>query len=255
MPDGNTQSVIGTGPTVPMGGYHAPILGGIGKLAEALAAAQGEIKGAIKGKQNPHFRSSYADLAAVWDACRAALAKHKLAVMQTTHSTGNGWILRTTLAHSSGETMVGEFPLNPIKPDMQGLMAATTYARRAGLAAMVGVCGEDEDDDGNTAAGHTNGATKDTSPPPQVKKSALPPEPSDAVKKSVNRWIEAQIEAVTDAASMDTLLAWENETDKDGETNLHKMNRIVAEVWPLAGNRLKGAYLTRQAELNPANGD
>lgn len=254
MPDGNTQSVIGTGPTVPMGGYHAPILGGIGKLAEALAAAQGEIKGAIKGKQNPHFRSSYADLAAVWDACRAALAKHKLAVMQTTHSTGNGWILRTTLAHSSGETMVGEFPLNPIKPDMQGLMAATTYARRAGLAAMVGVCGEDEDDDGNTAAGHTNGATKDTSPPAQVKKP-LVPEPPAAEKPRITKWVNDQIHAIGECTSMDMLLVWENETDRTGATNLQRMNRLQTEVWPEAGNRLKGEYLNRQAELNPGNGD
>ena len=42
----------------------------IAELAKALSAAQGEVEGAVKGKANPAFRSKYADLAAVWDACR-----------------------------------------------------------------------------------------------------------------------------------------------------------------------------------------
>lgn len=37
----------------------------IGKLAEALSKAQGEMKGAIKDADNPYFKSKYADLASV----------------------------------------------------------------------------------------------------------------------------------------------------------------------------------------------
>lgn len=251
MPDGNTQTAIGIGNNL-----YVPPLVSIGKLAEALAAAQGEIQGAIKGSKNSHFGSAYSDLAAVWKACRDALSKHKLAVLQTTHKTDSGWVLRTTLAHASGETMVGDFPLNPVKPDMQGLMAATTYARRAGLASMVGVAAEDEDDDGNTAAGHTNGATRDTSPPKQVvTKSALPADPAPAVKASVTKWVDAQLAILLNITSMDALLAWENDTDDKGESNLRKMDRITGSVYPLQGNRLKGEYLRLAAELNPANGD
>ncbi|MCA6269171.1 ERF family protein, partial [Phenylobacterium sp.] len=52
----------------------------IAALAKALSAAQGEIEGAVKGKNNPAFRSKYADLSAVWDACREALSKNGLSV-------------------------------------------------------------------------------------------------------------------------------------------------------------------------------
>lgn len=252
MPDGNTQSVIGTGQTG--NNFFVPPLASIGKLAEALAAAQGEIKGAIKASDNPHFRSKYADLAAVWTACRTALSKHKLAVTQTTHKVDGIWVLRTTLVHASGESTSGDFPIMPLKQDMQGFMGALTYAKRGGLASMVGVAAEDEDDDGNTAAGHTSGATIDKSPPAQVKKSALPADPAPAVKASVTKWVDAQLAILLNVTSMDGLLAWENETDGQGESNLRKMDRITGSVYPLQGNRLKGEYLRLAAELNPANG-
>ena len=45
----------------------------IGELAKALAKAQKVIKNAAKNKTNPHFKATYADLAAIWDACRDPL--------------------------------------------------------------------------------------------------------------------------------------------------------------------------------------
>ncbi len=42
---------------------------------EALVQAQAELKHAVKDSTNPHFRSKYADLGAVWDAAKPALAK------------------------------------------------------------------------------------------------------------------------------------------------------------------------------------
>ena len=56
----------------------------IGKLAEALAKAQARIKPAAKDKRNPHFKSEYADLASVWNACREALSANGLALVQIT---------------------------------------------------------------------------------------------------------------------------------------------------------------------------
>jgi hypothetical protein len=119
----------------------------IGKLAEALAKAQAQIDGAKKDNVNPHFKSKYADLASVWEACREALSSAGLAVVQTV-SVGAGTdrpVLVTTLVHSSGEWMSGEIPLMMTKADMQGLGSAITYARRYGLAAIAGVSPEDED--------------------------------------------------------------------------------------------------------------
>ena len=80
----------------------------IAELAKALSAAQGEVEGAVKGKANPAFRSKYADLAAVWDACREALTKHGLAIVQSPGPCADGRMEMTTmLAHASGEWMRG----------------------------------------------------------------------------------------------------------------------------------------------------
>ena len=40
----------------------------INEIAAALAKAQAEIVAAEKNAENPHFKSNYADLAAVWNA-------------------------------------------------------------------------------------------------------------------------------------------------------------------------------------------
>lgn len=45
----------------------------IKELAAALCAAQSQMVGAKKGSVNPHFKSRYADLASIWDACREPL--------------------------------------------------------------------------------------------------------------------------------------------------------------------------------------
>lgn len=144
----------------------------IKEIAAALAKAQGEIKGAVKDSTNPHFKSKYADLASVWDACRAALSKNGLAVFQTTETTADGIFLVTTLAHASGEWMRGTFPVQPVQNTPQGVGSALTYARRYALAAMVGVA--PEDDDGNAASegtpqtqARTNGNGAKTAAPKQ----------------------------------------------------------------------------------------
>jgi hypothetical protein len=120
------------------------------ELAKALHKAQGQIEGAKKDSANPHFKSKYADLASVWEACRPALQSNGLSVAQFCRVTEAGAVLVTRLAHVSGDWLEGEIPLLNGKGDMQGLGSALTYARRYGLAAMVGVC--PEDDDGNAAS-------------------------------------------------------------------------------------------------------
>lgn len=119
-------------------------------LFTALSKAQGEIEGAAKAKENPHFRSKYADLASVWDACREPLTKNGLAVIQhVRHAEGLVYLV-TTICHSSGQKTEDDgVPLLLSKQDMQGLGSALTYARRYGLMAAVGIC--PEDDDGNAA--------------------------------------------------------------------------------------------------------
>jgi hypothetical protein len=123
----------------------------IAALSASLAKAQGQIEGAVKGKENPHFKSKYADLSAVWEACREALTTNGLAVIQSPGPIAEGRLEMTTmLVHSSGEWIRGALTIPLGKVDAQAYGSAVTYARRYALAAFVGV--SPEDDDGNAAA-------------------------------------------------------------------------------------------------------
>ncbi len=127
----------------------------IGNLATALAEAQGKMQGAAKDSANPFFKSRYADLASCWEACRAALSKSGLAVIQTPRATADGIEVETMLAHSSGEWVSETLSLPVQKSDAQGIGSAITYARRYSLCAIVGVA--PEDDDGNQAVAGVQG--------------------------------------------------------------------------------------------------
>lgn len=122
----------------------------INSLMEALAKAQGQIRGALKDSSNPHFRSKFADLASVWEACREPLAINGLAVVQTIEPFEEGHSLVTTLGHSSGQWMRSIVKLPVQKPGPQELGSCLSYCRRYALAAIVGVY--QEDDDGERAA-------------------------------------------------------------------------------------------------------
>ena len=54
----------------------------IANLAKALSIVQGKLTYAKKDSANPFFKSKYADLESVWDACRDLLAENNLSVMQ-----------------------------------------------------------------------------------------------------------------------------------------------------------------------------
>ena len=121
------------------------------KLDAALARAQGEIEAASKDKTNPAFKSRYADLTAIWGACRPALAKHAISVTQwPVHSEDGRLHMITRIAHG-GEWIKAHFSIPVTKQDPQGYGSATTYAKRFTLAAALGVVA-DEDDDGNAAS-------------------------------------------------------------------------------------------------------
>ena len=123
----------------------------IAALSKALTQVQGSVEGAVKGKVNPAFKSKYADLTSVWEACREPLVMNGLSVVQFPgEMIDNRMTLTTQLSHESGEWMRCTLSIPLTKADAQGYGSAVTYARRYALAAVVGVC--PEDDDGNAAA-------------------------------------------------------------------------------------------------------
>lgn len=127
----------------------------VGALAEALSKAQAEIKGASKDSDNPFFKSKYADLASVWEACRTALTNHGIAVIQGPAVEGNLLSVTTLMLHASGQWARSALSTTLKDQSPQVVGSATTYLRRYGLAAMAGVAPED-DDDGNAAQGGTD---------------------------------------------------------------------------------------------------
>jgi len=137
----------------------------IGKLAEALAKAQGIMKNAPKDKENPFFHSKYADLGSVWDVLREPLSKNGLAVVQLGAGEREDVVtLDTFLIHSSGEWMRGRLSMKPVKNDPQGLGSCLTYNRRYSLGAICGVATE-SDDDGNQSAAPARGKLSSTFQP------------------------------------------------------------------------------------------
>lgn len=123
----------------------------INELATALSKAQGVISPAIKDSKNGFFKSTYADLSSVWNACRDALSKNGLSIIQTMDFREGQNVLITTLAHSSGQWMRSFLSIITDKNNAQGLGSAITYLRRYALSAMVGITCSEDDDDGNNA--------------------------------------------------------------------------------------------------------
>jgi hypothetical protein len=127
----------------------------IANLAKALSIVQGKLTYAVKDSANPFFKSKYADLESVWDACRSLLAENGLCVMQFPGEFIDGCMsLNTILSHSSGEWISQEMSMPVTKADAHGCMAILSYMRRGALSAVVGVV--QADDDGNTASNKVN---------------------------------------------------------------------------------------------------
>lgn len=122
----------------------------INKLATALAKAQGAMDHATKDRANPHFKSRYADLASVVDACRAPLSANGIAVLQPARVTESAVEVDTLLVHASGQWVGETLTASVADAKAQTIGSAITYLRRYGLAAMVGVA--PDDDDGNAAS-------------------------------------------------------------------------------------------------------
>ncbi len=202
------------------------------ELASAMAKAQSEVKAALKDSKNPHFKSSYADLTSVWDACRSALTKNGLSVVQRTDFDASDMWLETMLLHASGESITGRYPLRPQQQTPQGFGSALTYARRYALAAMVGVVA-DEDDDGSAASvgRPSNGASYD--PPPPQQTMAGRKNEADGIKKA-REWAN---NAHATLAGFDTALGLKTWIEKNSAT-VEKLKAVVPDEFEALDARI-----------------
>ena len=142
-------------------------------LHSAMALAFGEIEGATKSANNPHFKTKYADIGAVIGAVKPALINHSLFFTQHCQPSEGGVTVETMLHHAGGESLsLGSLFVPANKNDAQGFGSALTYARRYALVTAFGV--PTEDDDGNAArvaGGQSNGSA--VNPPPPITSNQL----------------------------------------------------------------------------------
>lgn len=119
----------------------------------ALAEAQKIMDGAKKDATNPHFRSKYADLESVMDACRVPLATNGLAILQPTSANGPKVTVTTLIGHKSGQWIAADLEMTSAQNTPQGIGSTITYGRRYGLSSMVGIAPEDDDGNEGSMAG------------------------------------------------------------------------------------------------------
>jgi len=170
---------------------------------KALAAAQGQIKNAIKDVENDFFNKKYADLGAVWDACREPVSSNGLAVLQfPDYDTGSGVVtVETIITHADGYERSFQTRVPVGKKDAQGVGSAITYARRYALMAAVGIA--PEDDDGNSAV--------------QGKQQAQnKPAQNGSLTKGKSRDLYSELQQDIDSAdSTDALKVWKENRRQD----------------------------------------
>lgn len=131
-------------------------------LATALSKAQGQMQGAVKDSANPFFKSKYADLASVWDACRKPLTDNGLSILQSPRSEGTRVEVETLLMHTSGQWIRDVASCTAKDDSPQSVGSATTYLRRYALQSFAGVA--PEDDDAEAAQGRGNGKAAISTP-------------------------------------------------------------------------------------------
>lgn len=195
----------------------------LGELATALAKAQAQIQGAVKDRTNPAFKSSYADLASVWDACRGPLTSHGLSVTQHPGRLEDGSVTVTTLLlHASGQHLASMVSATPRDQSPASVGSILTYLRRYALSAVAGVAPSDDDD--GQAASVSHAVPQPRQAPPQAAPSPEFMRTVERVAQTFNGTVES-IERIP-AAGIDPMCPtcaspmWDNRPKKAaGEMN------------------------------------
>lgn len=216
-------------------------------LSAALAKAQSTMKAATFNKINPHFKNKYADLSAVLEAIRKPLADNGLSVTQTTEvRDGGGFVLVTTLRHSSGQWIASEYPLPVGKPQEMG--SALTYARRYSLSAIACIAADEDDDaEGARTSGQVASAPKPRTVNPQPVEAPIDPQTGECSPHKIRasdavKWGGLLVAAVNIAQS-------EAEIDEWLEKNKEGLETLEGAA-PKVHARIKDRVAEKRATFN-----
>lgn len=189
----------------------------IDQLATALADAQGKVTDATKTKENPAFRSRYADLASVLDAVRSPLSAAGIAFIQSPTAADGRVYVTTTLVHKSGQWVSETMSAKPARDDAQSIGSVVTYLRRYGLMAMVGIAPDDDDGEAAVGRGSVTDAPKATqrrqepAKAPQATPAPAPtPEPAQEPAAHHESWAKARAGFCAELARLGTEYTYDN---------------------------------------------
>ena len=129
----------------------------IDQIATALVQIQRDMPAVGKDGRNPAFKSRYMTLDGILGTAVPVLAKHGVAVVQGSAIASLDDAFRpmavtvsTRLIHRSGQWIAIDAIIPITKADAHGMGSAITYGRRYGIASILGIMA-DEDDDANAA--------------------------------------------------------------------------------------------------------
>lgn len=204
-----------------------------GEIFGALADAQGAmtnpkktkkaiVRGQTKDGKAYSYDYAYAPLEEVLEVLRKPFADNGLCYRQFLAQRDGAWIMRTVIAHRSGQWFGCDYPIFwDQSKGMQGFASGTTYARRYGLFMATGITGEDDDDanvaDGNCAEIATAARPAQERPPAPTRAAPQRPEAAPAKTAAQNdsdkRWRELRdlIDAAQeprDLEGIDGCAAW-----------------------------------------------
>ncbi len=126
----------------------------LNELHTALSKAQGEYKRIDYNRDNPFFKSHYADLDSIIQAIRPAFCKYGLSFTQEPRFSDDGaTILHSKIRHSSGQWISSRVRFMPTKSDPQSWGKEMTYYQRYAAKALLGITVSHDplDDDGEAA--------------------------------------------------------------------------------------------------------
>ena len=96
----------------------------------ALSDLQDSVSKITKNADNPFYKSKYTDLNAIFEEVKPKIREKGFVLIQTVESNK----LHSQLIHiETGEKLESYMDLLTVKPDMQQLGSAVTYARRYSL--------------------------------------------------------------------------------------------------------------------------
>ena len=112
----------------------------VADLVCALSKAQGDYPPIGADRENPYFKSSYADLDMMIKAVKPMLKANGLSLVQTTRFPADGsTILHTRVYHSSGQWIESRARILPSKNTIQDYGSTLTYNKRYQAATILGI--------------------------------------------------------------------------------------------------------------------